>query len=564
VALFAANLAFGYSGGTGEPNNPYQIANVADLLQLAGDTDNYDKCFIMTADIDLDPCLPGNQIFTTAIIAPTGPSFTGNFDGAGHKVINMTMDYNEGFCGLFGYIYGAQIKHLGVANVNIYDAVGGGALAGYNHYGDINNCWSSGSIIGRHSQPSALGGICGTNEEGIISNCYATIYISGGKMSRALGGIAADNSGTINKSHSNGNIYTAGGDTNIPGAWSGEIGGLVGANGGVITESWSTCNVVGGVFSVELGGLAGGNYGYGIISKCYSTGTISAIGNLSHTLGGLVGDNSGSIEECYSTGNVTGIGSVSILGGLVGSGDHINNCYSTGSVIGGDGSSWIGGLAGQGFNIINCYSTGVVAGGAGSQNIGGLIGDGSNITSSYFLDTSGPDNGYGEPLSDPNMKHQASFVGWDFTGETINGTDDIWWINEGFDYPKLVWQIFNTGNGVGSGSYADWVSVGSPQCWLGQFGNPQWNYQCYGDADNQYEGALTKYRVLQSDYTKLMSAWGKKYTQLKYDPNLICADSDHKYEGALTKYRVLTSDYARMITSWAKKATQLGPVCPLP
>ena len=44
-----------YSGGTGEPNTPYQIANAADLMTLANDANDYNKCFIMTADIDLDP-----------------------------------------------------------------------------------------------------------------------------------------------------------------------------------------------------------------------------------------------------------------------------------------------------------------------------------------------------------------------------------------------------------------------------------------------------------------------------------------------------------------------------
>jgi len=28
-------------------------------------------------------------------------------------------------------------------------------------------------------------------------------------------------------------------------------------------------------------------------------------------------------------------------------------------------------------------------------------------------------------------------VDWDFVDETANGTDDIWWILEGQDYPRL-------------------------------------------------------------------------------------------------------------------------------
>jgi hypothetical protein len=36
-----------YSGGTGEPNNPYQIGSVDDLLALAADTNDYNQCFIV-------------------------------------------------------------------------------------------------------------------------------------------------------------------------------------------------------------------------------------------------------------------------------------------------------------------------------------------------------------------------------------------------------------------------------------------------------------------------------------------------------------------------------------
>jgi hypothetical protein len=32
-------------------------------------------------------------------------------------------------------------------------------------------------------------------------------------------------------------------------------------------------------------------------------------------------------------------------------------------------------------------------------------------------------------------------TGWDFVGETKNGTEDIWWILEGKDYPRLWWEL---------------------------------------------------------------------------------------------------------------------------
>ncbi|MGD0784547.1 MAG: GLUG motif-containing protein [Sedimentisphaerales bacterium] len=169
-----------------------------------------------------------------------------------------------------------------------------------------------------------------------------------------------------------------------------------------------------------VGGLVGSNY-HGSISSCYSTGTV---GDSYCGVGGLVGVNNGSISNCYSTGVVSGY---YYVGGLVGDyyGGSINNCYSTGNVT---GRSYLGGLVGDNYdgNISNCYSTGIVT---GSSSLGGLIGfkEGGNISSSYFLDVAGPNNGYGTPLTDAQMKQQSSFVGWDFL--------NIWNIGEGQTYP---------------------------------------------------------------------------------------------------------------------------------
>jgi hypothetical protein len=33
--------------------------------------------------------------------------------------------------------------------------------------------------------------------------------------------------------------------------------------------------------------------------------------------------------------------------------------------------------------------------------------------------------------------------GWDFVDETANGTEDIWWIDEGVDYPHLWWELID-------------------------------------------------------------------------------------------------------------------------
>ncbi|MBP8304032.1 MAG: hypothetical protein KBE04_07895 [Phycisphaerae bacterium] len=51
-----------YSGGTGEPNDPYQIATAADLIALGETPEDYDKHSILCADVDLDPNLTDSVV----------------------------------------------------------------------------------------------------------------------------------------------------------------------------------------------------------------------------------------------------------------------------------------------------------------------------------------------------------------------------------------------------------------------------------------------------------------------------------------------------------------------
>ena len=59
-----------YAGGSGTAVDPYQISTAEDLMFLGESPEDYDKHFILTADIDLDPNLPGGKVFDRAVIAP--------------------------------------------------------------------------------------------------------------------------------------------------------------------------------------------------------------------------------------------------------------------------------------------------------------------------------------------------------------------------------------------------------------------------------------------------------------------------------------------------------------
>jgi hypothetical protein len=100
VCLVSISAYAQYGGGSGTPEDPYQIATPADLLLLGDSPEDYDKHFILTADVDLDPNLPGRRVFDKAVIGADandatwwfeGTSFTGVFDGNGHTISHLTV-----------------------------------------------------------------------------------------------------------------------------------------------------------------------------------------------------------------------------------------------------------------------------------------------------------------------------------------------------------------------------------------------------------------------------------------------------------------------------------------
>ena len=92
-----------------------------------------------------------------------------------------------------------------------------------------------------------------------------------------------------------------------------EILGLVGDNGGTISNSYASVNAN---ERGSMGGLVALNYLGAVISNSYATGNVYA---KESPAGGLVGYNEGTIENSFATGNVTGDGGIgNYLGGLAG------------------------------------------------------------------------------------------------------------------------------------------------------------------------------------------------------------------------------------------------------
>ena len=104
----------------------------------------------------------------------------------------------------------------------------------------------------------------------------------------------------------------------------------------------------------HVGGVCGNNAG--TITNCYNAGNLTAIES-SATIGGICGYNSGTVTNCYNTGTVTATGQVASVGGVCGCCTApISNCYNIGTVTATSSSADISGICGYNFGPIkNCY-----------------------------------------------------------------------------------------------------------------------------------------------------------------------------------------------------------------
>jgi len=310
--------AYDFASGTGQPNDPYQIATAGQLISIGADPNLLDKSFVLIADIDLDPNLPGRQIFTQAVIAPDtndtpdtgvrefrGIAFNGQLDGDGRRIVNFTIGQTRlDYLGLFGMLGPqAQVSNLRFENVSVLGEETSavvGALAGWNS-GRITNCRVSGSVAGR----ACVGGLVGSNgQSGVIDGSRTTGAVLGeGFLTDTAGGLVGCNSGSIARSYA---------DVNVLGG-AAALGGLVGHNGGAIRACYAVGRVVGDEF---LGGLVATNFG--TISSSYAIVGIESK-QLSVYLGGLVAYNVGLVVNSYAVGTLLNqYPEDSIMGGLIG------------------------------------------------------------------------------------------------------------------------------------------------------------------------------------------------------------------------------------------------------
>ena len=335
INVWDGSTAAAFAGGTGTAEDPYQIANGAQLAYLASSVNSGEtyeqKNFVLTANIDLNglPWTPIANSFSDALLGGSDYRvFAGNFDGNGYTISNVsigseTTPFESDVFGLFGATEG-KISNLnldtvsicGIAKIASIGAVIGfaGGLVGYSG-GSIENCHVTGL----------------TMDMSAPSNVYAAAYWVGGLVG------ALDGTQLINECSVSGSITEKAGK--------GSIGGLIGELGKAAKITYSRSNVTVNVKADSRGGAdVGGFIGKGngktdaetVIRNCYATGNVTGGAYTGGFAGGLWGLN---IKNCYASGNVSQ--AAAAMGSFVGTDasdsayyGSITNCFTTGSVTG--------------------------------------------------------------------------------------------------------------------------------------------------------------------------------------------------------------------------------------
>jgi hypothetical protein len=252
----------------------YAAENVREITtqgELYDVRNNLSDNYILLNNITLTEATLGNDNGEGWLpIGDDSDYFEGIFNGNGNKISGIWANRNTDYVGLFGFIYNAQIRNLGVEIAKNKKIIGNekvGGIVGRSYYGNITNSYLTGNV-GEYQSGRYIGGIAGQIERSSIINSYSNGSINGYFI---VGGIVGDMSGgSITNSYSNGTIVGYQ-----------RIGGIVGTvdQFGSITNSYSSMTVsspshVGGIVgtvhyatiqnNVAINPSVTGEYGVGI------------------------------------------------------------------------------------------------------------------------------------------------------------------------------------------------------------------------------------------------------------------------------------------------------------
>ena len=285
--IYTVSLAAAEDPGyTDDGQGNYTVNNEKGLKNLAELVNNGETNINITLNTDLNLT---NMEWTP--IGTESQPYTGTFDGGDHTIMELKITGSNDYVGLFGRIgSGGAVKNVILTDVSVIGGNIVGGVTGQND-GTIENCSVDGMVTGKGLTDT--GGIAGTNY-GTISGCSAEGTVTG---SVNVGGIAGGSQlgVTIDGCHSTAAV-----------SGSSSVGGVVGnlGNNCSLMASYSTGNVT----ATRTGGcIAGGVVGYnskGTVTGCYhATGSITSSGG--DGIGGIVGNNIGTVAACYWDSNLS-------------------------------------------------------------------------------------------------------------------------------------------------------------------------------------------------------------------------------------------------------------------
>ena len=356
-----------FAGGNGTTEYPYQIANVRHLRNM----ELYPSAnFVLTADIILSEVSAGGSNFAS-LFSDENP-FMGTFNGAEHKIINLTVYNTETFySGLFSVIGSTGcVKNLTLENASVSGTNYAGIIAGWS-LGSITDCTVSGEVerLAANGYKVFVGGIAG-RAEGNVNGCSSSVNltVSEANADTYAGGIVGYLS--FKSSSSSPLTLSASGNVSISGEYSVHVGGLAGYTSSTLylskcyTEMQITSTTCSSYSVAYAGGLVGYCNNIVTIGDSYATGDVTATSissyNSSAYAGGLVGraGSSFTIRDSYATGDLTATSGsyIAYAGGLVGSAGGsvtIRNSHSS-SLLSAEGKTvYAGGLTGFVFGSVS-------------------------------------------------------------------------------------------------------------------------------------------------------------------------------------------------------------------
>jgi len=375
---------------------PFIINSPYDFLSIGSDTGEHEgwkmnSCYKINFDIDMAG-------INFSPIGSKDKKFTGVLMGNGKNIINIRLNSNELYQGLFSYLGNSGV----IENLNIsFDEI---------------------KILSSGSGNVFFGGIAGYNE-GNIKNCRVEIsdfnseITYNSKTAFYAGGVAGNNAGNIEHASAYFNITSASGNS--------YIGGISGYSSGNIGASSSEFNIEitkkGG--TAYTGGITGNNES--IISNSYSRGTLSISGvGVDNFAGLLAGNNNGTIKNAYTEGNITSqiIRTRSCLGAIAGyNNGNIENCVTIAENI---SSVFIDKLHIKRISGYNAASRGLLNNYALNTMILEVEGEAVDITSNKNEE-------HGESISIESIEDKSFFntIGWDF---------DIWTWDSEIKRPVII------------------------------------------------------------------------------------------------------------------------------